>query len=116
MRGVLAAAFALAVLGPPPPLRGEPSGPAHLVSIDVIPADARGRILDDLVPGDFELSEEGALQTLEGVRFIRVAGGPPAGAPVMIGTEADERQAAAGDDTRLVAIFLARAPIAPARR
>ncbi len=106
MRGVLAAAFALALLGPQPPLRGEPSAPSHLVSIDVIPADARGRILDDLAPGEFELREEGALQTLEGVRFIRVALGPPSGAPVMIRTAADERQAAAGDDTRLVAIFL----------
>ncbi len=106
MRGVLAAAFALAVLSPQPPVRGEPSAPAYLVNIDVIPADARGRILDDLEPADFELREEGTLQPLEGVRFIRVADGPPSAAPVMIRTAADERQAAAGDDTRLVAIFL----------
>ena len=58
MRGVLAAAFALtalAALGPQRALRGEPAAATHLVTVDVIATDARGRIVDDLKPGDFEV-------------------------------------------------------------
>jgi VWFA-related protein len=109
MRGVLAAVFALtalAALGPQRALRGEPAAAAHVVTVDVIATDARGRIVDDLKPGDFELKEEGALQSLDGGRFIRVAGGAPPDTPAAIQTSADERLAAARDEARLIAIFM----------
>lgn len=75
MRGVLAAALVLAALSPRSDVR------SRLVGLDVIALDARGRIIDDLTPGDFELRDEGTLQALEGVRFLH-------------------------DEARLIAIFL----------
>jgi VWFA-related protein len=54
------------------------------VRIDVIAADAKGRVLDNLRPSDFALVDDGAVQTLEGVKFVR----------------------AASDDPRIVALFL----------
>jgi VWFA-related protein len=57
---------------------------SQLVCIDVIPSDARGRIVDTLKAADFSLLDDGAPQPLESVRFIR----PTA------------------DASRLVAIFL----------
>jgi len=79
----------------------------YTVQIDVSANDARGRTVDDLTVGDFELRENGRPQALESARLIRV--GPsadPAAAPVVIRSADDERKAAAAADTRLFAIFL----------
>jgi VWFA-related protein len=106
MRGALAALFALVMLGLQPAARGEPSAPVHLVTVDVIAVDARGRLIDDLKPGDFELRDAGAPQTIEGGRFLRVAAGQPSDAPIVIQTAADEHRAAVPDQARLIAIYL----------
>jgi VWFA-related protein len=81
--------------------------PGRLITIDVIATDARGRSVADLKPADFDLREEGAPLAIESVRAVRVAAPTPdAGAPVVVQTAVDERQLAARDGTRLVAIFL----------
>ncbi len=87
MRRGLAAIVAVAALGPQAVVRGEPPPPQQ-VTIDVIPVDARGRVLDDLKPGDFELKEEGTAQSLESARLVR-------------------------DDARLLAIFLDEYHVSP---
>ena len=95
--------------GRPEPVEGRSPKSAiepRLFTIDVSVADARGRAVDDLKPAEFELHEAGALVPLESVRFVRAAGDPPTGAPALIQSAADERQAAVKDDARLFAIFL----------
>ncbi len=87
MRRGLAAIVAVATLGPQALVRGEPPSPQQ-VTIDVIPIDARGRVLEDLKPADFELKEEGTAQALESVRLVR-------------------------DDARLLAIFLDEYHVSP---
>jgi VWFA-related protein len=69
-----------------------PSSALHTVRIDAVVSDARGRSVDDLKIGDFELREDGAVQTLESARLVKSGG-----------------QAAASDSDapgRLVAIYL----------
>lgn len=60
--------------------------PAQTVRIDLIAADARGRVVDTLQPADFEVIDDGRAQTLEGARFIR----PSAGAPRLLAVFLDE--------------------------
>src|SRR5437773_3329509 len=105
MRSALAAAVFSAV-GLQGTVGGEPSTIQRLVPVDVMAADARGGLVDDLKPGDFELREEGAPLTLESVRLVRVSTEPQADAAVLIRTASDERQAAVKEDARLFAIFL----------
>ena len=73
MRAIVATLVALAVSN------AEPSG--RLVQIDVSAINARGQVILDLKPGDFELREEGAAQAVDRVRLVR-------------------------DEPRLVAVFL----------
>jgi VWFA-related protein len=116
---VTLALVALAICRPPS-AAGQPAGSnpqsairnpqsqspvSRLFTIDVSAADARGRIVDDLKPADFELRAEGTLVPLASVRLVR-AGGPSAEASGTIETAADERLAAQKDDARLFAIFL----------
>jgi len=105
LRGAAAAVLAVAVVSPQRPLRGQSALP-RLFTIDVSAADARGRAVENLGPADFELREEGSLVPVESVRLVRAGGDPPADAPALIQSAADERQAAGKDDARLFAIFL----------
>ena len=105
MRSALAAAVVFSAIGLQPSAGSEPSTIQRLVTVDVIAADARGRLVDDLKPGDFELREEGAPLTLESVRLVRVST-EQADAAALIRTASDERQAAVKEDARLFAIFL----------
>src|SRR5579862_8023880 len=101
MRRRLAAAIAVLALGLHAAARG---GPA--VTPQVVPIDAHGRVPENLKPTDFELREEGTLQTLDGVRFVRVPAPPAPATPSAIRSAADEKAAAARAETRLLAIFL----------
>lgn len=52
--------------------RGGGTSPAthpHLVRIDAIVSDAQGRAVNDLKPADFELLEDGVVQSIETARF-----------------------------------------------
>jgi VWFA-related protein len=97
--------FALALAAAGQTAAAQPAAPSRLVTIDLIASDSRGRTPGDLKPADFDLREEGTPLVVESVRLVRVA--PPAGdAPALVQTAAEERQAASGDESRLVAIFL----------
>jgi VWFA-related protein len=87
------------------PVRAQPSASTgHLVYLDVFATDARGRPVDDLKLSDFELREDGAVQALEDVRFVRDPGTQDAvPSPIQ---SADAERAAATDGARLFAIFL----------
>lgn len=62
------------------------SPPTQVVRIDVIAADARGRVLDSLKSTDFELRDDGVAQPLDSVRFVR----PSAEQPRLVGIFLDE--------------------------
>jgi VWFA-related protein len=91
---------------PQPAVRDRQPAAARLVTLDVIASDARGRTVDDLKTGDFELREDGALLPIESVRLIRVPAAAQTEPPVLVQSAADERQAAVKDEARLFAIFL----------
>lgn len=88
-----------------------PAAAPFAVQIDVIPVDARGRIVDDLKPADFVLREDGAAQPLDSVRLVRAGGGPSSTDP---GPRVDnEQQAALLDGARVFAIFLDEYHVSP---
>jgi VWFA-related protein len=60
-----------------------PAQPAASVQIDAVAADARGRVVPDLRPEDFELRENGAPRPIDSVRFV-------AGEPRLFGIFLDE--------------------------
>jgi VWFA-related protein len=64
----LAAAAATQVSSPP-------GRDASVVVIDEIATDARGHAVDTLKPADFTLREDGAVQAIEDVRFVRAEPG-----------------------------------------
>ena len=132
MRVLLALALAVATLQPAVARKGTPArwrGPAEAnlqtgreggaairstaapapraVRVDVIATDARGRSVDSLKPGDFELTEDGTPQSIDEARFIRIDKSLPSedrARPEQ--SEADERTNASQPNTRLFAIFL----------
>ena len=107
MRGALAVVLTTAIstgLTAQPPSPPPSASPGHLVHLDLIATDARGRVVDDLKPAEIELREEGTPQTLESVRFIGEPGSPD-GTPAPIRSVEDERAAATSGDARLFAIF-----------
>jgi VWFA-related protein len=81
----------------------------NFVRVDVIVTDQDGNLVDDLQPGDFEITEEGKPQTIEAFKLLELDAGRIAtadGPPRAIRTDADEEQEAARDDVRLFAMFL----------
>ncbi len=90
---------------PPPVFR---SG-INFVRVDVIVSDKAGNQIADLKPEDFEVSEDGARQTIETFKLVELDAGltaPSDRAPSPIRTDYDEEREAARDDVRLFAIFL----------
>src|SRR5262245_28736962 len=71
--------------------------PTQVVRIDVIAADARGRILDNLKPADFELRDDGVAQPIEDVRFVR----PSAEQPRLVAIFLDEYHVSAEATARV---------------
>jgi len=70
MRSPLAAVLVFAAIGLQRTAGGEPSTSQRLVTVDVIAADARGRTVDDLKPGDFDWPKIFA----RGVRWFHCGG------------------------------------------
>jgi VWFA-related protein len=102
LRGVAVVVVALAVSLTS---SAQTPAPGYLVHVDVFATDVRGRTVDDLKAADFELREEGALQTLETVRFV--TGGASSDAPPIETRSVEgERAAASAAGTRLFAVFL----------
>ena len=68
-RGVTAVAQAVALAQP-----SIADPPTHVVRIDAIAFDGRGRLVEDLKPADFELREDEALRPIESAPFMRATG------------------------------------------
>jgi VWFA-related protein len=69
----LAAATAFAQpAAPAQPAVSDP--PTHVVRIDAIASDARGRLIENLKPADFELREDDTLVPVESAQFVRPGG------------------------------------------
>jgi VWFA-related protein len=81
----------------------------EVVRVDVIPTDARGRFVDGLTAADFSVREDGAEQTVDDVRLVKVratAGQSESGQVVRIASAADERAEAARENTRVIGLYL----------
>jgi VWFA-related protein len=108
MIGSLLLAMALGAAPAP-----ETSQPA-LVRIDAVAMDARGRVVENLRPEDFEVLEDGVARPIESVRLVR-SGGPWSDAEAAgdFLSRADERAAATEDGVRVFAMFLDEYHVAP---
>src|SRR5580765_8232231 len=81
----------------------------NFVRVDVIVTDRAGNPVNDLKPGDFEITEQNKPQKIETFKLISLDGGlipGPDGPPRELRTDADEEMEASRDDVRLFAIFL----------
>jgi VWFA-related protein len=101
----LAGAFAAQVFSPT--ARGASAPAPHVVRVDVIASDARGRIIDNLKPADFEITENASPQRIDGLQFVKADSRPPADGELKpIRSEFDEQEEATRQGTRLFALFL----------
>ncbi|MEZ5317599.1 MAG: VWA domain-containing protein [Vicinamibacterales bacterium] len=102
----------------PPPQAAAPSSQApqqptfrtriDSVSVDVAVLDKQGNPVADLTPGDFEVREDGKLQTVDTLRFIDIdtaARSRPTTHREITSME-DQIREASRDDTRVIVIFL----------
>ena len=81
----------------------------NFVRVDVIVTDRAGNPVNDLKPGDFEITEQNRPQKVETFKLISLDGGLMDSTntpPRQIRTDIDEETEAARDDVRLFAIFL----------
>jgi len=80
----------------------------NFVRVDVIVTDKAGNPVNDLKPGDFEITEQNRPQKVETFKLIALDGGfsVTGDKPREIRTDLDEETEAARDDVRLFAIFL----------
>jgi VWFA-related protein len=80
----------------------------NLVRVDVTVMDRDGEPLQNLEPSDFQVKEDGVLQTVETVQFVRLSGTPPANLRESIAIRSQEHAAAeaAKEDVRLFVLFL----------
>jgi VWFA-related protein len=80
----------------------------NAVRVDVIVTDKQGSPVADLTPADFDVYEDGKLQTIDLFKLINSDGNVAPGAepPRAIRSEYDQEYEAARDDVRLFVIFL----------
>src|SRR6185436_7287580 len=98
---------------PPPPIENLPQPVfrtgINYVRVDVIVTDRAGNPVNDLKPGDFEITEQNRLQKVETFKLISLDGGlmdSTTTPPRQIRTDIDEETEAGRDDVRLFAMFL----------
>ncbi len=79
----------------------------NFVRVDVIVTDKKGEPVLDLQPGDFEVTEDGAPQTVEQFKLIKSDGsvGPGEEAAREIRSLYDEESEAQRDDVRMFVVF-----------
>ncbi|MGQ0737211.1 MAG: hypothetical protein ACT4QD_26640, partial [Acidobacteriota bacterium] len=94
----------------PPPGDQQPifRAKVNLVRVDVSVSDRRGTPLEDLQASDFIIREDGVLQTVETVQFVRLSGEAPTELRESINIRSADHAAveAARDDVRLFVLFL----------
>jgi VWFA-related protein len=98
---------------PPPPIENLPQPVfrtgINFVRVDVIVTDKAGNPVNDLKPGDFEITEQNRPQKVETFKLISLDGGlmdSTTTPPRQIRTDIDEETEAGRDDVRLFAMFL----------
>ncbi len=91
--------------GPPPPTF---KAGINFVRVDVHVTDKNGNPVTDLKPSDFQVREDGKLQTIQTFQLISVDQHQPVGQEpdVPLRTPEQQQEAAAADNVRIVAIFL----------
>lgn len=100
-----------------PPDTQQPADPAqqpifrakvNIVRVDVSVTGRDGEPLNDLQAADFQVKEDGILQTVDTVQFVRLTGDIPADLKESIGIRsyAHAKVEAARDDVRLFVLFL----------
>jgi len=116
--GLLAGAGARAQAPQPPPDPQKPSDPTaqqpiflakvNIVRVDVSVSNRDGNPVDNLQASDFQVKEDGIVQTVETAQFIRLTGTPPNNLKESIAIRSPEhaRVEAARDDVRLFVLFL----------
>jgi len=79
----------------------------NFVRVDVIVTDNKGNPVVDLTEDDFEVSEDGAPQTVESFKLVQIGpnAGPEAEPARPIRTQYDQEREAARDDVRLFVIM-----------
>ena len=113
--GIAALAWAVVSAAPaaqtPPPTQQIPTFRTRIdaVTVDVIATDKNGKPVTDLTADDFEVKENGKVQTVDSFKRILLEGDKfdldPVRAQPITSLEAQEREAAR-DDVRLITIFL----------
>jgi VWFA-related protein len=94
---------------PPPPQQQQPTFRVRVdsVSLDVIVTDRKGAPVSDLTADDFEIREDGKLQTIDAFKFIAIDGNDPGNLPQREILSLSEQSRAAADETnRLFVIFM----------
>ena len=104
---------------PPPDAPGRVQAPAaegmpqptfragiNFVRVDAIVTDSKGNPVTDLKAEDFTVTEDGAPQTVESFKLIKVDEVPETTPPREIRSSFDEESEAQREDVRLFAIFL----------
>ena len=71
MRRMIAALGAVAAAAGLATAQSASPRPGNIVHIDVFATDARGRTVETLTATDFDVREDGVLQTLDSARFVR---------------------------------------------
>jgi VWFA-related protein len=74
LRRALAAGAAVAIAVAAFAQPAVPDPPTHVVRIDAIAVDGRGRLVENLKPADFELREDDVVQPVESAQFVRPGG------------------------------------------
>src|SRR4051812_15408536 len=94
---------------PPPDQQQPPTfrAGANLVRVDVTVIDRRGNPVSDLGKDDFEVREDGALQTIEAFKLVEATGQPAPDDDQSLPIRSPEHAAAeaARDDIRVFVIF-----------
>ncbi len=116
--GLLAGAGTLAQAPEKPQDPQKPAEPAeqqpifrakvNIVRVDVSVSDRDGNPIESLQASDFQVKEDGVLQTVETAQFIRLTGTPPdeLRESIRIRSAAHAKVEAARDDVRLFVLFL----------
>jgi VWFA-related protein len=90
--------------------QGQPTfrGAIDFVTVDAIVTDGKDAPVLDLTQADFEITEDGKVQSIEQFKLIKVDGNPKANAPPprQIRSREDEELEAVREDTRVFAILL----------
>jgi VWFA-related protein len=93
-----------------------PDPVVHTVRIDAIAVDARGGLVRNLKPADFDLREDGRPVSLDDAQFVTSGSEPSAGAsdlPQPVRSSSDEEREAHRDHTRVVAVYFDEYQITP---